>query len=115
MASSGRYPALTFAVYLIREIGKTMAVVLGVLVILFASYSASGFLADAVNGLMPADAIAELITLKVIISLEVLIPVSLYIAVVLAFGKLYSDSEFTAMFALGVTRSEEHTSELQSH
>ncbi len=94
---------MTFATYLIREIGRTMAVMLGVLVALFASYSASGFLADAVNGLMPADIIAELIALKVIISLEVLIPVSLYISVVLAFGRLYSDSEFTAMFALGVT------------
>ena len=80
-----------------------MAVMLGVLVALFASYSASGFLADAVNVLMPAGIIAELIALKVIISLEVLIPVSLYISVILAFGKLYSDSEFTAMFALGMT------------
>jgi lipopolysaccharide export system permease protein len=95
--------AVTFAVYLIREIGRTMAVMLGVLIALFASYSASGFLADAVNGLMPANIIAELIALKVIISLEVLIPVSLYISVVLAFGRLYSDSEITAMFALGVT------------
>jgi len=94
---------VTFALYLIRGIGRTMAVMLGVLVALFASYSASGFLADAVNGLMPADIIAELIALKVIIALEVLIPVSLYISVVLAFGRLYSDSEFTAMFALGVT------------
>ena len=94
---------MTFARYLIGGIGRTMAVMLGVLVALFASYSASGFLADAVNGLMPADIIAELIALKVVISLEVLIPVSLYIAVVLAFGKLYSDSEFTAMFALGMT------------
>jgi lipopolysaccharide export system permease protein len=94
---------VTFAAYLIREIGRTMAVMLGVLVALFASYSASNLLADAVNGLMPADIIAELIALKVIIALEVLIPVSLYISVVLAFGRLYSDSEFTAMFALGVT------------
>ncbi len=94
---------MTFATYLIREIGRTMAVMLGVLVALFGSYSASNLLADAVNGLMPADIIAELIALKVIISLEVLIPVSLYISVVLAFGRLYSDSEFTAMFALGVT------------
>lgn len=76
---------------------------LSVLVILFASYSASGFLADAVNGLLPADTVAELIALKAIISLEVLIPISLYISIVLAFGRLYSDSEFTAMFALGMT------------
>jgi lipopolysaccharide export system permease protein len=103
LGCNGRRIAVTFAAYLIREIGRTMAVMLSVLVALFASYSASGFLADAVNGLMPADIIAELIALKVIISLEVLIPVSLYISVVLAFGRLYSDTEFTAMFALGVT------------
>ena len=70
---------------------------------LFASYSAAGFLSDAVNGLLPTDAIVNLIGLKVLIALEVLIPISLYISVVLAFGRLYSDSEFTAMFALRVT------------
>src|ERR1700761_2492126 len=80
-----------------------MAVMLAVLVTLFASYSAGNLLNDAVNGLMPADTIAALVGLKALISLEVLIPVSLYISVVLAFGRLYSDSEFTAMFALGVT------------
>ena len=80
-----------------------MAVMLAVLVTLFASYSAGNLLNDAVNGLMPADTIAALVALKALISLEVLIPVSLYISVVLAFGKLYSDSEFTAMFALGMT------------
>src|SRR6185312_4260064 len=80
-----------------------MAVMLTVLVVLFASYSAGNLLNDAVNGLMPADTIAALVGLKALISLEVLIPVSLYVSVVLAFGRLYSDSEFTAMFALGVT------------
>jgi lipopolysaccharide export system permease protein len=94
---------LTFARYLIREVCRTLAVMLSVLVVLFASYSASGFLADAVNGLLPADTVAELIALKAIISLEVLIPISLYISIILAFGRLYSDSEFTAMFALGMT------------
>src|ERR1700754_3005440 len=80
-----------------------MAVMLAVRVTLFASYSAGNLLNDAVNGLMPADTIAALVGLKALISLEVLIPVSLYISIVLAFGKLYSDSEFTVMFALGMT------------
>jgi lipopolysaccharide export system permease protein len=92
-----------FQSYLTREIGRTMAVMLAVLVTLFASYSAGNLLNDAVNGLMPADTIAALVGLKALISLEVLIPVSLYVSVVLAFGRLYSDSEFTAMFALGMT------------
>lgn len=89
--------------YLMREISKPLAAILGILIALFASYSAAGFLSEAVNGLLPIDTVAEMIGLKALISLEVLIPVSLYIAVVLAFGKLYGDSEFTAMFALRVT------------
>ncbi|HTJ62764.1 MAG TPA: LPS export ABC transporter permease LptF [Alphaproteobacteria bacterium] len=96
-------PPAIFRDYLTREVGRTMAVMLTVLVTLFASYSAGNLLNDAVNGLMPADTIAALVGLKALISLEVLIPVSLYISIVLAFGKLYSDSEFTAMFALGMT------------
>ncbi|MBS0273132.1 MAG: LPS export ABC transporter permease LptF [Proteobacteria bacterium] len=89
--------------YLIREISKPLATILIVLVTLFASYSAAEFLSDAVNGLLPTNTIGEMIGLKALISLEVLIPVSLYISVILSFGKLYSDSEFTAMFALRVT------------
>ena len=89
--------------YLIREICRPFMAILGILVALFGSYSAAGFLSDAVNGLVPIETIAELIALKVLISLEVLIPISLYISVVLAFGKLYGDSEFIAMFALRIT------------
>jgi lipopolysaccharide export system permease protein len=94
--------ALIINRYLIREICNRLAPILGTLVVLFASYSAAGFLSDAVNGLLPTDTIAELVGLKVLIALEVLIPISLYISVVLSFGKLYGDSEFTAMFALSV-------------
>lgn len=89
--------------YLIREISKPLATILTVLVTLFASYSAAEFLSDAVNGLLPTNTIGEMIGLKALISLEVLIPISLYISIILSFGKLYSDSEFTAMFALRVT------------
>lgn len=89
--------------YLIGEICKPLAVILGIFIVLFASYSAAGFLADAVNGLVPVDTVAEMIALKALISLEVLIPISLYISVVLGFGRLYGDSEFIAMFALQVT------------
>ena len=88
--------------YLIREISKPFAAILGILVALFAGYSFAGILSDAVNGLLPIGTIVQLAALKVLISLEVLIPISLYIAVVLAFGRLYADSEYTAMSALGM-------------
>lgn len=89
--------------YLIREICAPLAAILGILVALFGGYCAAGFLSEAVNGLLPTDTIAEMIGLKLLIALEVLIPISLYLSVVLAFGKLHGDSEFIAMFALRMT------------
>jgi lipopolysaccharide export system permease protein len=88
--------------YLIREIGKPMIVGATMLIALFASYSAAHFLSDAVNGILPARTVIALTALKTLIALEVLLPIALYLAVVTALGRLYTDSEMTAMAAAGV-------------
>jgi lipopolysaccharide export system permease protein len=72
-----------------------------VLIMIFAGYSAVKFLNDAVNGLLSGGTVVKLVALKVIIAFEVLLPVTLYLAVVLALGRLYADSEITAMEACG--------------
>lgn len=89
--------------YLLREIIQPLSVVLLVLATLFTSYGAADFLSNAVNALLPADMIVQLVGLRTLIALEVLIPISLYLSVVMAFGRLYSDSEVTVMFATGLT------------
>jgi lipopolysaccharide export system permease protein len=89
--------------YLLREIVGPLAVVLTVLAVLFTSYGAAGFLSDAVNGLLPTDMIVQVIGLRTLIALEILIPISLYLAVVMALGRMYADSEITALLALGLT------------
>jgi lipopolysaccharide export system permease protein len=89
--------------YLLREIVGPLTIVLSVLAVLFTSYGAAGFLSDAVNGLLPTDMIAKVIGLRTLIALEVLIPISLYLSVVMALGRMYVDSEITALFALGIT------------
>jgi lipopolysaccharide export system permease protein len=89
--------------YLLREILGPFAVVLTVLCALFMSYGAAGFLADAVNGLLPTNMIVQVIGLRTLIALEMLVPISLYLSVVMALGRLYVDSEMTALFALGWT------------
>ncbi len=95
--------ALILDRYLRREIAKPFLPILVILIALFASFSAAGFLGDAVGGLMAGDTIARLVGLKVLIALEVLIPVALYISVVLALGRFNSDGEFVAAFALRFT------------
>jgi lipopolysaccharide export system permease protein len=89
--------------YLLREILGPFAAVLAVLCVLFMSYGAAGFLSDAVNGLLPTSMIAQVIGLQTLIALEMLIPISLYLSVVMALSRLYVDSEMTALFALGWT------------
>ena len=89
--------------YLLREILGPFAAVLAVLCVLFMSYGAAGFLSDAVNGLLPTSMIAQVIGLQTVIALEMLIPISLYLSVVMALSRLYVDSEMTALFALGWT------------
>jgi lipopolysaccharide export system permease protein len=95
----GRY----LARYLASAITKPFFVILGVLAGLFASYCLADVLANAVDSLLPASAIAEIVALKLLISLEVLIPISLFAGVVLGFGRLYSDSEITAMAAIAIS------------
>ena len=89
--------------YLLREIVGPLAIVLSVLAVLFTSYGAAGFLSDAVNGLLPTNMIVQVIGLRTLIALEVLIPISLFFAVIMALGRMYADSEITALFALGLS------------
>lgn len=89
--------------YLRRSVLRPFAAVLGVLVALFAGYSLSGILADAVSGLLPLSVIGALAGLKLLIALEVLAPISLFIAIVVAFGRLQEDGELTMMLALGIS------------
>src|SRR5258708_19963796 len=89
--------------YLLREILGPLVVVLSVLCVLQASYGAASFLSDAVSGLLPTDMIVQVIRLRTLIALEMLIPIALYLSFVMALGRMYVDSEMTALFPLGLT------------
>jgi lipopolysaccharide export system permease protein len=66
---------------------------------------ATRYLADAVSGQLPGSTVIILILLRITIALEVLLPTTLYLSVVIALGRLYKDSEMTALFACGVSMS----------
>jgi len=75
---------------------------LAILATIFAAYSTSRYLADALYGLMSLSTVTTIIVLKIAIAMEVLIPASLYLSVIVGLGRLYKDSEMTALFASGV-------------
>lgn len=88
--------------YIISEILKPAAAILIVLVIIFASYCAVTYLAQAVAGSLPPGTVGLLILLRIGMALEILLPTTFYLSVIIALGRLYKDSEMTALSACGV-------------
>jgi lipopolysaccharide export system permease protein len=89
--------------YIMREIIKPTVAVCSILVFIFGCYMATRFLVDALSGQLPGTTVIILILLRIAIALEVLLPTTLYLCVVVALGRLYQDSEMTALFACGVS------------
>lgn len=88
--------------YLLREVSLPFIGVSGALLAIFLTYSITSFLAKATGGLLSPGEIAHLTFLKSVIALEVLLPMSLYLGVILGLGRLYSDSEMYALQAAGI-------------
>ena len=89
--------------YIMREIVKPTVAVCAILIIIFGCYMATRLLADALVGQLSGSTVIILVLLRIIIALEVLLPTTLYLSVVVALGRLYKDSEMTALFACGVS------------
>ena len=87
--------------YLIREVLHPLLAICTALVVIFITYSLSRFLVDADAGLLQPGEVVQLTLLKSIISLDVLLPPSLFLAVMTGLGRLYTDSEIYAMRAGG--------------
>jgi len=80
-----------------------MLLIIGLLVALFVTYSLTRFLTDAATGLLNLAEVSKVTGYRGAIALEVLIPISLYIAIVMGLGRLYSDYEMDALRSAGVS------------
>jgi lipopolysaccharide export system permease protein len=89
--------------YLRHEISVPFLAVSTVLLAIFLTFSLTRFLIDANAGLLHSSEVIQLTLLKSLISLEILLPLSLYLAVMIGLGRLYSDSEIYAMRASGIS------------
>lgn len=76
-------------------------VVTGVLLVILLANQVVGVLERAAANQYPQSVVLELIVLGALQNLSVLLPVGLLLGVVLAFGRLYHDSEMAAAFACG--------------
>ncbi|OOE94320.1 LPS export ABC transporter permease LptF [Salinivibrio sp. AR647] len=88
--------------YLIRETVKTQVAVLFVLFLVFFSQKFIRVLASATEGSIPGNQIITLVGLYMPSMAMLMLPLSLYIGILITFGRLYAESEITVMNATGI-------------
>lgn len=88
--------------YLFRETLETWAAVTGVLLLILLASRFAFYLGDAASGRLPGSAVFTLLGLSVVNYLTLIVPLGLFLGVMLAFGRLYRDSEMVVLMACGV-------------
>ena len=88
--------------YIARESLAAWLAVTAVLLLIISSHRFARFLGEAAAGKLPGGAVFELLAYGSIGFLTVLVPVGFFLGLLMAFGRLYRDSEMTALIACGV-------------
>lgn len=88
--------------YIFREIAQSWLAVTVVLLAILLTNQFARVLGDVAKDKLPKDAIFEIIGLTALQYLTILVPIGLFLAVMLALGRLYRDSELPAMMACRV-------------
>lgn len=88
--------------YLLKEVVQNWLAVTLVLWVIVVSNRLARYLGEAAAGELPGGVIFTLLGLKSVEYLVVLLPLTLYLGVLLALGRLYKDSEMAALGACGI-------------
>lgn len=89
--------------YILREVTLTWLAVTGVLLVILVTNQMAQILQRAADNDLPRQFILALIGFSSVQNLTVLVPVGLLLAIVLALGRLYHESEMAAVHACGVS------------
>ncbi len=83
---------------------RRMIRIVGFLIFIYASYSAQRYLTEAANGTLALDVVLDIVFYKVLIALEMLLPVGLYVSVGVTLGQMYTDSKLPLSLRRGAVR-----------
>ncbi|WP_111496637.1 MULTISPECIES: LPS export ABC transporter permease LptF [Marinobacter] len=89
--------------YLTRQVIVSMLAVSGVLLLVFMSGRFIKYLADAAAGELAGDVLFAIMGYRFPGFLELILPLGLFIGILLAYGRMYLDSEMSVLFACGVS------------
>jgi len=88
--------------YLVRETLKSQFAILFVLLLIFFCQKLVRILGAAVDGDIPTNLVLTLLGLGVPEMAELILPLSLFLAILMTLGRLYTESEITVMHACGL-------------
>ncbi|HDR1061424.1 TPA: LPS export ABC transporter permease LptF [Pasteurella multocida] len=88
--------------YLTKEVLKSQLAILFILLLIFFCQQLVRVLGSAASGKVPADLVMSLLGLGMPTMAQLMLPLCLFIAILLTFGRLYAESEITVMRACGV-------------
>ena len=86
-----------------RDIFQALLAVLLVLLLIMLSNKLTRFLKNAATGEWPTDVVLPMLGLSAVGSLTLLMPMAIFLAVILAVGRLYKDSEMTVINGCGIS------------
>lgn len=91
--------------YLLREVFKSQIAILFILLLIFFCQQLVRVLGSAASGKIPTDLVLSLLGLGMPMMAQLMLPLSLFIAILLTLGRLYAESEVTVMRACGAGQS----------
>lgn len=89
--------------YLAKEVLSTTAAVTVLLLVIVVSGRFVKYLAQAAAGDLAPNVLLAIIVFRIPSFLELILPLALFIGILLAYGRLYVDSEMTVMSACGIS------------
>jgi lipopolysaccharide export system permease protein len=89
--------------YLLKEVAKTQLAVFFVLMTIFISQKFVAILGDAAEGGLPGHMVMLFIALKIPDLAGMMLPLSMFLGILLAYSRIYADSEMTILHACGIS------------
>lgn len=91
--------------YLVRETLKSQLAILFILLLIFFCQKLVRILGAAVDGEVPTNLVLTLLGLGVPEMAQLILPLSLFLAILMTLGRLYTESEITVMHACGLSKA----------
>ncbi len=89
--------------YLLAEVFKSQLAVFLILMTIIISQRFVKILADASEGELPGQLVMSIVALKLPQLAVIILPLSAFIGILVAYGRIYADSEMTVLHATGVS------------